>query len=130
MARRLMKKTPGRNGKVKVVRLKLDAIRLDAGTQTRAHIDDCTVAEYCEAMLRGDRFPPVVVFQHDGHFILADGWHRVKAARRAKLSHVLAEVRPGGSDTDFRVTPVRTHQNRKPLCGRDLHLYQIGTGTI
>jgi hypothetical protein len=43
------------------------------------------VAEYAEAMLAGDRFPPVVVFQHDGGFILADGWQRVKAACRAKL---------------------------------------------
>ncbi len=63
--------------------------------QTRAHIDDCTVAEYAEAMVRGDRFPPVVVFRHKGDFMLADGWHRVRAARRARLPHILAEVRPG-----------------------------------
>ena len=96
MARRVMKTKSARNGKSKVAKLRLDAIRLDAGTQTRAHIDDCTVAEYAEAMLAGDRFPPVVVFQQDGDFIMADGWHRVRAACRAKLGHILAEVRPGG----------------------------------
>jgi len=91
-----------RNGKAKVAKLRLDAIRLDAGTQTRAHIDDCTVAEYSEAMLRGDRFPPVVVFQNDGEFIVADGWHRVRTACRAKLGHILAEVRPGGRKDALR----------------------------
>src|SRR5208282_488194 len=40
----------------KISRLRLDAIRFDAGTQTRAHVDDATVVEYAEAMLRGDRF--------------------------------------------------------------------------
>ncbi len=83
------------NGKVKTAKLALDAIRLDAGIQTRAHIDDCTVAEYSEAMLRGDRFPPVVVFGHNGDLVLADGWHRVRAARRARLPHLTAEVHPG-----------------------------------
>jgi hypothetical protein len=61
-----------KNGEAKVAKLGLDSIRLDAGTQTRAHIDDATVAEYAEAMLRGDRFPPVVVFQSGSDFILAD----------------------------------------------------------
>ena len=42
-----------------------------------------------------DDFPPIVVFEHGGQFILADGFHRVKAARKAKLSHILAEVRQG-----------------------------------
>jgi hypothetical protein len=96
MARRLMKTTHTRNRAAKAVKLSLDSIRLDAGTQTRAHIDEATVAEYAEAMVRGDEFPPVVVFQQDGEFILADGFHRVKAARRARLKHIVAEVRQGG----------------------------------
>jgi ParB-like nuclease domain len=90
-----MKTKPARNGEAKVTRLKLDLIRLDAGTQTRATIDDATVAEYAEAMVRGDRFPPVVVFQNNGEFIMADGFHRLRATRRAKLIYILAEVRPG-----------------------------------
>lgn len=84
-----------RNGEAKVVRLRLNSIRLDAGTQTHAHIDEATVGEYSEAMARGDRFPPVVVFQNNGEFIMADGFHRVKAARRARLTHILAEIRKG-----------------------------------
>ena len=63
MTRRATKTKSVRNGEAKVTKLRLDAIRLDAGTQARAHIDDCTV--YSEAMLAGDRFPPVVVSQQD-----------------------------------------------------------------
>src|SRR5208283_3447748 len=101
-----MKATPNKIG-----RLRLDSIRLDAGTQTRAHIDDITVAEYAEAMLRGDRFPPVVVFQHDGDFVLADGFHRVKAARRAKLKQILAEVRQGVRSDALRFALGANHKH-------------------
>jgi hypothetical protein len=75
-----MKTTRTRNGAAKVVKLRLDLIRLNAGTQTRAHLCDATVAEYAEAMVRGDRFPPVVAFQQNGELLLADGFHRVKKA--------------------------------------------------
>jgi uncharacterized ParB-like nuclease family protein len=100
-----------RDGKVKAVNLKLDLIRLDTGTQTRATIDDSTVSEYAEAMVRGDRFPPVVVFQKDGDFILADGFHRVKAARRAKIQRVLAEVRQGGRPDALRFALGANHKH-------------------
>lgn len=79
----------------RIRKLGLKAIRLNAGTQTRAHIDDATVAEYAEAMERGDRFPPVVVFQNNGDFIMADGFHRFRAASRARLTHLYAEIRQG-----------------------------------
>jgi len=85
-----------------IAKLKLDSIRLDAGTQTRAHIDDATVAEYSEAMIRGDHFPPVIVFQNDGEFIMADGFHRHKAARKARLKHLQAEVRKGSRKDALR----------------------------
>jgi len=91
-----------RNGEAKVAKIRLDSIRLDAGTQTRAHIDDSVVGEYAEAMARGDRFPPVVVFQINGEFIMADGFHRVKAARRAKLKHIIAEIRKGSRKDALR----------------------------
>ena len=94
-SRRSRRASPVRNGEAKVAKLKLDSIRLDAGTQTRAHIDDGTVTEYAEAMIRGDRFPPVVLFQRNGDLILGDGFHRVRAARKAKFKHIFAEIRQG-----------------------------------
>jgi hypothetical protein len=77
------------------VRLSLDLIRTDGGTQSRAALDDKTVAEYAEAMREGVEFPPVIVF-HDGstHW-LADGFHRRFAAERAGLTDIEADVRAG-----------------------------------
>lgn len=99
------------NGEAKVAKLKLDSIRLDAGTQTRAHVDDSVAGEYAEAMVRGDRFPPVVVFQNDGEFIMADGFHRVRAARRAKLKHILAEIRQGSRKDALRFALGANHKH-------------------
>ena len=42
--------------------LDLSQIRLDGDTQIRAEISDALVAEYTDALARGDGFPPVVVF--------------------------------------------------------------------
>lgn len=94
-----------------VTKLLLQRIRLDAGTQTRAHIDEATVTEYAEAMVRGDRFPPVVVFQQNGQIILADGFHRVKAARRAKFKHIAAEVQQGGRTEALRFALGANHKH-------------------
>lgn len=61
--------------------LPLDQIRTDGGTQPRAFLDPATVQNYAEAMSRGDQFPPLIVF-HDGTtYWLADGFHRLQAAK-------------------------------------------------
>jgi ParB/Sulfiredoxin domain len=99
------------NGKAKVSKIRLDTIRLDAGTQTRAHIDEVTVAEYSEAMARGDQFPPVIVFQNDGACIMADGFHRFRSARRAKLTHILAEIRQGSRRDALRFALGANHKH-------------------
>jgi hypothetical protein len=75
--------------------LKLKAIQTDAGTQTRARLDEMTVADYAEAMIRGEKFPPVTVFPNNGDLVLADGFHRLKAARKARFEKIDAEVRMG-----------------------------------
>lgn len=60
----------------------LDALRLDGGTQPRAAIDQDTVDSYAADMRVGHRFPPVQVYlDRDGVYWLADGFHRVHAAR-------------------------------------------------
>jgi hypothetical protein len=41
---------------VRKVKLAVSSIRANAGTQSRAAISEATVAEYAEAMIRGDRF--------------------------------------------------------------------------
>ena len=50
---------------------------------------------YAEAMIRGDRFPPIDVFQDNGDLVLADGFHRVRAARKARFERIDAVVHHG-----------------------------------
>lgn len=80
---------------VRRMTLVVSAIRINAGTQSRATISEATVAEYAEAMIRGDRFPPVIVFQSEEGLILADGFHRVRAAKQAGFDTISAEIRRG-----------------------------------
>jgi ParB-like nuclease domain len=71
-------------------------------SQIRAECDLRLVAEYAEAMLEGEQYPPVVIFQGaDGWRYLADGHHRVDAAALAALkdqrrkAEALADVGAG-----------------------------------
>jgi hypothetical protein len=77
------------------IRLRTDLIHTDGGTQPRAASDQHTVTEYAEAMQEGAQFPPVVVFNDGKDFWLADGFHRVLAARVADILEIDVDLRPG-----------------------------------
>ena len=70
-------------------------IRTDGGTQTRAALDERTVADYAEKMRAGEVFPPVVAFYDGTDYWLADGFHRHAATLRAELVEIAADVRQG-----------------------------------
>ena len=75
--------------------LNLNSIIIDKGTQSRAQISEDTVSDYAEAMQAGDQFPPITVF-HDGvDYYLADGFHRLHAAKRLHKASIQADVRTG-----------------------------------
>jgi hypothetical protein len=74
----------------------LDKIRIDECVQARAKIVPEVVDEYTEAMRAGDEFPPLAVFQDGDTYILADGFTRHAAAKRAGRANINCEVRPGG----------------------------------
>ena len=78
--------------------LEVKFIKLDGGTQARAGIDRETVNEYVEALRESDStwpFPPVIVY-HDGDaYWLADGFHRITAARQHGRFVCEADVRQG-----------------------------------
>lgn len=75
--------------------LPLAQIQLDIEMQTRVLLDDNAVAEYAEAYVAGVELPPVIVFFDGVHHVLADGWHRYRAAERAGLTELPALVRSG-----------------------------------
>ncbi len=70
-------------------------IRMDGGTQARARLNEDIVQDYAEEMRAGAEFPPVVVFHDGNERWLADGFHRIAAAKMAGFLEFEAEVRPG-----------------------------------
>ena len=64
-----------------------------------AHLDAARVERYAEML---DALPPVVVFDTEEGLLLADGYHRVAAARRRRQETVKAEVRLGSRHDALR----------------------------
>jgi hypothetical protein len=83
------------NLETKMLKLKLDSIRIDGGTQSRAELDDDAVTDYAAIIRDGTDFPPVIVFNDGKHNWLADGFHRWHAYRSAGATEIAADVRKG-----------------------------------
>jgi hypothetical protein len=77
------------------MKIKIDRIRIDGGTQPREDIDEDIVSEYANAMMEGEEFPPVDVFNDGVKYWLADGFHRYHASRKLGYLEVNAEVKNG-----------------------------------
>ena len=75
--------------------LNLNNIIIDKGTQSRAQISEETVSDYAEAMQAGDTFPPITVYFDGVEYYLADGFHRLHAAKRLHKASIQADVRTG-----------------------------------
>lgn len=78
------------------MKLELSKIRLDGGTQPRAGLRTDVIEEYAERMKAGVVFPAVTVYFDGTDYWLADGFHRLEAARRAAPDKPIeVEVREG-----------------------------------
>jgi hypothetical protein len=75
--------------------LDLETIRTDGGTQSRESLHQDTYIEYAEAMLAGEKFPPIIVFHDGANYWLADGFHRFFGAMEAGIDALEADVRQG-----------------------------------
>ena len=71
---------------------------LDLTLQTRAGTDADTIKNYAEAMADGAQFPDVTVFTDGETYWLADGFHRVLAAKSNGKTAISADVRKGTED--------------------------------
>ncbi len=63
-------------------------------------------AEYAEAYRAGAQFPPVIVFYDGEHYWLADGYHRVEAARLAGRTEIYEDITPGSKRTAASITVI------------------------
>ena len=77
---------------------KIKIADLDLSLQTRAGTDAETINTYAEAMADGAHFPEVTVFTDGTRFWLADGFHRVMAAKQNGKATISADVRKGTED--------------------------------
>ena len=66
--------------------------------QPREALDASTVSDYAQRMSAGDIFPPVLVFFDGTALWLADGYHRLAAARSCGKTSIVAEVKQGSRD--------------------------------
>jgi len=77
------------------MKIKLNELRLDGGTQPRTNMDQEVVAEYADYLMDGVKMPSLTVF-HDGtYYWLADGFHRYFAHKKSDIKEAECDVRQG-----------------------------------
>jgi hypothetical protein len=86
-------------------------LRLDGGTQMRVHLSAAAVDAYTAAMTSGVLLPPVDVFSDGGTLWLADGFHRVDAARLAGVTFITAVIHPGTQRDAVLFAAAANHQH-------------------
>jgi protein gp37 len=73
----------------------LDVLILDSDVQPRETMASATIKEYATLYMQEQALPPIVVFQDGTDYWLADGFHRVQAARQAWLTELPVDMRQG-----------------------------------
>ena len=77
------------------MKVSIDSIRIDGGTQTRELINETAVAQYTEDLLNGCTFPPIEIFDDGVSKWLVDGFHRLFAHKRADYKQIEVKVHQG-----------------------------------
>ena len=100
-------------------KVKIDAIRIDGGTQCRLVIDQPTVYSYLEAMKEGDVFPLMeTVFDGSTHWLI-DGFHRYHTYKLLGIKEVEIIYKPGTLQ-DAQVEALKANSKHgKPLTVED-----------
>lgn len=78
------------------MKLNYEQIRIDGGTQPRSQLLSDVISDYAEMIRAGVVFPPVTVYFDGKDYWLADGFHRLAAAKQARPQEPIeAEVIQG-----------------------------------
>jgi hypothetical protein len=77
------------------ITLPLDALILDADIQPRETMSSALIHEYAELYRDGQTLAPITVFLEGQTYWVADGFHRVTAAREAGLSEITVDLEVG-----------------------------------
>ena len=73
----------------------ISEIIIDSTIQTRVRINDAIVKEYAAELMVGTTFPPVVIFDDGSKKYLADGFHRLAAAKQVGRDRFAVDIRQG-----------------------------------
>jgi hypothetical protein len=92
--------------------LPLHELVLDPNLNLRDRLDQDTVERYVDAW---NRMPPVTVFEVDGKYLLADGFHRHAAAVLMNRRTLRAEVRDGSFEDALDYVAVANLHHGLPL---------------
>ena len=76
--------------------ISISNLRTDVNTQSRAAINQKMVTKYAEDMQRGEKFPPIIIFQEGENNYIGDGHHRVYACIKIGAPSIECEVNTGG----------------------------------
>ena len=68
----------------------LNCIKIDSNLQQRVKLDKSVIEEYAEAFINGATFPPITIWYctDKNKTYLVDGFHRVKAAKKAGIDEL------------------------------------------
>ena len=94
------------------MKLSIGDIVIDDNLNVRDELDKDTIERYAECF---DQLPPVVVFDIDDGYLLADGFHRVEAAKRLGRTDIDADVREGTRKDTEEYAALANLKHGKPL---------------
>lgn len=94
------------------MKLSIGDIVIDDNLNVRDELDKDTIERYAECF---DQLPPVVVFDIDDGYLLADGFHRVEAAKRLGRTDIDADVREGTRKDTEEYAALANLTHGKPL---------------
>ena len=94
----------------------LTAITVDLKLSPRQSIEQATVDQYA---LVFHKLPAVVVFSNNGDYILADGFHRIRAAEKLGIDTILADVKQGDRNAAWEYAALANLHHGKPLNRRE-----------
>lgn len=75
--------------------LSVSEVTADQRIQVRGKLNAGKVSEYAQRMREGDTFPAIIVYRLGSEHCVADGFHRLEAAKKAGITTILADVRDG-----------------------------------
>jgi ParB-like chromosome segregation protein Spo0J len=94
------------------MKLNLTEIAINSVINVREALDNETIERYVESF---DQLPPVVVFETDDTYLLADGFHRYEAAKKLRREEIEAEVKQGTRQDAEEYAALANLRHGKPL---------------